>query len=154
MTDPGTTSTTRPTTSPSQSKSKSSRWPVYVGIVVVLVFIAAMAMQYLQTRTARAEAATLRRELAVARTEATLGAAALEAQRGGYENARRLASEFFTNLQVSAPQAAVDIRPTLETILDQRDATITMLSRGDPQAAAVLSRMFTEYRAALHGPGQ
>lgn len=121
------------------------RWTIYVAIAVILVFIAAMGWQYIRANR-------LASELAVARAEATLGASALEAQRGSYEVSRRLASDFFTQLQATVGDAPSDVRPQLATILGQRDATITMLSRNDAQAADVLARMFTQYRAALHGP--
>lgn len=132
------------TTAPSPA-SQGSRWKLYSGIAVVLIFLIAIGLQY-----ARAE--RLRAELAVARTEATLGAAALEAQRGSYEVSRRLASDFFTQLQATVAEAPAAIRPQLMSILGQRDATITMLSRSDPQSGAVLQLMFTQYRTALHGP--
>ena len=122
-----------------------SRWPIYAGIVVVLIFIAAMGWQY-------SRAQNLEQELAVARTEATLGAAALEAQRGSYEVSRRLASDFYTQLQGTIDRTPSEIRPQLSSILSQRDAVITMLSRNDAQSANVLARMFTQYRTAIHGP--
>lgn len=122
-----------------------SRWTIYGAIAVILIFIVAMGWQY--TRANR-----LASELAVARAEATLGASALEAQRGSYEVARRLASDFFTQLQATVGDAPSEVQPQLMTILGQRDATITMLSRNDAQAADVLARMFTQYRTALHGP--
>ena len=113
-----------------------------------------MVTQYAQTRGARATAESLRQELAVARGEAMLGAATIEAQRGSFETARALASDFFTALQATEPTAPATVQPTVRSILAQRDPTITLLSRGDPQSAAVLVRMFTQYRAALHGPGR
>lgn len=121
------------------------RWTIYAGIAVILLFITAMGWQYLRANR-------LESQLAVARTEATLGASALEAQRGSYEVARRLASDFFTQLQATVGSAPSAVQPQLRTILGQRDATITMLSRNDAQSADVLARMFTQYRAALHGP--
>lgn len=122
-----------------------SRWTIYGAILVVLIFIAAMGWQFVRANR-------LESQLAVARTEATLGASALEAQRGSYEVSRRLASDFFTQLQATIGDAPSEIQPQLSTILGQRDATITMLSRSDSQAADVLARMFTQYRGALHGP--
>ena len=122
-----------------------SRWTIYSAIAVILIFITAMGWQYMRANRLQAQ-------LAVARAEATLGASALEAQRGSYEVARRLASDFFTQLQATVGDAPSAIRPQLTTMLGQRDATITMLSRNDSQAADVLARMFTQYRATLHGP--
>lgn len=130
------------------------RWLVLVGAAVVLVFVAAMVTQYGRARSATAEASTLRGELALARAEATLGAAALDAQRGSHETARRLASSFFTDLQAQADQVPPSARAAVSSLLAQRDPTITLLSRGDPESAEVLFRMFTEYRAAIHGQGR
>ncbi|MHB1225388.1 MAG: hypothetical protein ACYC2G_15270 [Gemmatimonadaceae bacterium] len=121
------------------------RWTIYGAIVVILIFITAMGWQYVRANR-------LASELAVARAEATLGASALEAQRGSFEVSRRLASDFFTQLQATVGDAPSAVRPQLTTILGQRDATITMLSRNDAQSAEVLARMFTQYRTALHGP--
>ncbi len=126
--------------------NSQQRWTIYGGIVIVLIFILAMGWQY--TRANR-----LQSELAVARAEATLGASALEAQRGSYEVSRRLASDFFTQLQVTVGDAPSDIQPQLRAMLEQRDGIITMLSRNDDQAADVLARMFTQYRTALGSPG-
>lgn len=121
------------------------RWTIYGAVAVIVLFIVAMGWQYMRANR-------LESQLAVARAEATLGASALEAQRGSYEVARLLASDFFTQLQATVGDAPSAIQPQLTTILGQRDATITMLSRNDSQAADVLARMFTQYRAALHGP--
>lgn len=125
--------------------SGKPRWTLYGAIAVVLIFLIAVGLQY--TRAERLES-----DLAVARAEATLGASAIEAQRGSYEVARRLASDFFTQLQATVGDAPAAVRPQLVTILGQRDATITMLSRSDPQSGDILARMFTQYRTALHGP--
>jgi hypothetical protein len=121
------------------------RWTIYGAIAVILIFVAAMGWQYIRANR-------LASELAVARAAATLGASALEAQRGSFEVSRRLASDFFTQLQATVGDAPSAVRPQLAAILGQRDATITMLSRNDAQSAEVLARMFTQYRTALHGP--
>ena len=129
-----------------------SRTLLYVGIAVVVVFIAAMLWQLLQTRRVEGRLAEVRQELEVARLEATLGAATIEAQQGSYELARQLSSRFFGGLQERLAGATPEQRATFDAILAQRDATITMLSRGDPQSASILSRMFTQLRTALYGP--
>lgn len=126
-----------------------SRWLLYAGIAIVLVFVAAMLTQYLQMRAVRSELAVVRVELERVRSEATIGAAAAEAQQGRYEPARQLASRFFTVLQQRVADAPANRRAPLQGILDQRDAIITQLSRGDPASATNLVRMVTDYRAAL-----
>ena len=139
-------------TSPNATAHPRSRALLYAGIAVVVVFIAAMLWQLLQTRRAEERVAEVQQQLAVARLEATLGAATIEAQQGSYELARQLASRFFSGLQARVPTATPAAREVFTTLLGQRDATITMLSRNDPQSAQVLSRMFTQLRTALYGP--
>jgi hypothetical protein len=101
---------------------------------------------------ARIELDSTRHELTFQRLEATLGAATIEAQRGNHESARRLASQFFTDLQASvgsAPQAA---QPRLRSILDQRDVLITELSRANLESGGVLAEVFAQYREAMDRP--
>lgn len=143
------------TTPPSTPASPPvvSRALLYAGIAVGVVFIAAMLWQLLQTRRVEAELGETQQELAVARLEATLGAATIEAQQGSYELARQLSSRFFTGLQARLPAAtSEDTRAAFEAILAQRDAVITMLSRNDPQSASMLALMFRQLRTALYGP--
>jgi hypothetical protein len=138
-------------TSPATPVARVPRWAVFVGIAVVLVFIAAMVGQYVQARGVQADLRAARAELELVRSEASLGAAAAEAQQGRYEPARRLASRYFTGLQQRLATAPVEQRAALQAILDQRDATITLLSRQDPASVPMLARLVTEYRTALHG---
>lgn len=127
------------------------RWKIYLGIAIVLVFIAAMVTQYVRTQRVRDDLARTRQALDVANGEATLYAAAVEAQLGRYEQARQLASRFFSSLQQRVSATPMDERGPLQAILDQRDATITLLSRADPASAGALARLATRYRTLLHG---
>ncbi len=130
-----------------------SRWIIIAGVAVVLLFMAAMVAQYARTNSARATATELRGQLELSRAEALLAGAALEAQRGSHQASLGLASRFFTGLQAGADAAPAAMRQTVSEILGQRDRTIALLSRGDPESADVLYRMLTGYRAALHGQG-
>jgi hypothetical protein len=137
--------------SPATPARSGSRWMLYLGIAIVLVFIAAMVTQYVRTQGVRDELARTRTALGVATSEATLYAAAVHAQQGRYEQARQLASRFFTGLQQRVAEAPPDARGALQAILDRRDATITLLSRADPASAGALARLATDYRTLLHG---
>ena len=141
----------RPGPARGDGTTRLPRWVVFLGIAIVLVFIAAMVAQYVQVRTVRGDLRAARAELAMARSEASLGAAAAEAQQGRYEPARVLASRFFTGLQQRVTDAAPDRRAALQAILDRRDATITLLSRQDPASVPLLAGLVTDYRTALHG---
>lgn len=121
-------------------------------VAVLLAFALGAGWQYLRANRAEQTLGDARRELIFTRLEATLGAAAIEAQRGNHEIARQLTSDFFTGLQNDLGRAPAAGQDALRTTLTRRDAVITMLSRGDPEAASVLTRMFVQYRLTLRGP--
>lgn len=121
---------------------------------VVLAFAAGFGWQYLRAERLDDRLEETVRELEMARLEATLGAAAVEAQRGGFEAARQLTSEFFTGLQRQMDRVPADERRELEEILGRRDQLITLLSRGDPEGRDLLVRTFQGYRVAVGGPDE
>lgn len=128
-------------------RSSVPRWILVAGIAIVLVFVAAMVTQVMRTRGVRADLAAVRAENAQLRTETQIGAATAEALQGRYEPARVLASRFFTALQERMLALPAEERGPLQALLDRRDATITLLSRGDPAAGPALVRLVTDYRA-------
>src|SRR5687767_11213093 len=80
------------------------------------------------------------REVRLAQLENTLAAALVDVQRGEYEPARQITSDFYTNLrsQLDAGSASVFTpaqREKLKSILGGRDDVITLLARSDPVAA-------------------
>ncbi|HEX5581832.1 MAG TPA: hypothetical protein VFX39_09665, partial [Gemmatimonadaceae bacterium] len=125
------------------------RWLIMAGVAIVLVFMAAMVTQFARASNARAAADELRGQLALSRAEATLATAALDAQRGSLQTALGLASGFFTQLQSQAATIPPALRPTVSSVLAQRDQTIGLLSRGDPESAEVLYRLLTAFRTGL-----
>ena len=145
MTDPASSSVSR------ADRPAVPRWLMFAGIAIVLVFVAAMVTQVLRTRGVRADLAAVRAENAQLRTETLVGAAAAEALQGRYEPSRQLASRFFTDLQSRMLALPAEERGPLQALLDRRDATITLLSRGDPAAGPALIRLVTDYRALPDG---
>ena len=126
-----------------------TRKGLFVAGGVVLAFLVGFGWQFARAHSLQGQLDQAQRELTFQRMEATLGAATIEAQRGGFEPARQLASDFFTRLQAAAPQAPSDGQAQLQRILSQRDQVITQLSRGDAQAGPVLANMFVSYRVAV-----
>ncbi len=116
---------------------------------VVVAFLVGFGWQFARAHSLAGQLDQTRRELTFQRMEATLGAATIEAQRGGFEPARQLASDFFTQLQSAVDQAPSAGQGQLQQILAQRDQVITELSRNDLQAGAVLAGMFVKYRTAV-----
>lgn len=119
---------------------------------IVVAFGIGFGWQYMRAERLETELAETRQELVFTHLEATLAAAAVEAQQGGYEPARRLTSDFFSGLQARAGEAPPEQGQELETILGRRDQLITLLSRGDPAGRDLLVRTFRQYRIAVGGP--
>ncbi len=126
-----------------------ARKGLFVAGGVVLAFLVGFGWQFTRAHSLEGQLDQAQRELTFQRMEATLGAATIEAQRGGFEPARQLASDFFTRLQAAVQQAPADGQAQLQQILSQRDQVITELSRNDAQAAPALAGMFVRYRAAV-----
>ncbi len=126
-----------------------ARSGLFVAGGVVLAFLVGFGWQFSRAQSLAGQLEQTQRELTFQRMEATLGAATIEAQRGGFEPARELASDVFTRLQASVQQAPAEGQPQLEQILAQRDQVITQLSRNDAQAGPALANMFVRYRVAV-----
>lgn len=126
---------------------------ILIAAAAALVGFAIGALwQWTSARAYAGRFAVTEREYTFQRLEATLGAATIEAQRGGYEIARQLASEFFTGLQQNIDRAEPAQLAVLREILAQRDAMITALSRSDPQSGSMLAQLFVRYRVARGEP--
>lgn len=116
---------------------------------IVLAFLVGFGWQFIRAHALQGQLDQARRELTFQRMEATLGAATIEAQRGGFEPARQLASDFFTRLQGAIEIVPENEKAPLQDVLQQRDAVITQLSRSDAQSGAVLAGLFVRYRTAV-----
>jgi hypothetical protein len=128
-------------------------------VAAIVAFAIGAGWQYSAARDYRADLEAVRVErdsvasdLTWQSLEATLGAATIEAQRGNHESARRLASDFFTGLQESSAAAPAGAQAALSSILEQRDALITELSRSSLESGGLLAEIFAEYRSALGEP--
>lgn len=84
----------------------------------------------------------------------TLGAALIDAERGQYEPARQLTSDFYTNLRVQLDNEngfvfTISQRAKLRPLLSERDEIITLLSRRDPAAADRLFALYSTYNKMM-----
>lgn len=114
----------------------------------LLAFVIGFGWQYVRAERLNAALVESQRALAFQEIAVILGAATVEAQAGGHEEARRLASEAFTRLQGVAAQLPPAVLPEAQTILAQRDEVITLLSRAEPASGTVLAELFERYRMA------
>jgi len=82
--------------------------------------------------------------------ELHLARGAVLARRGDYPGARDAASQFFSAARLEVDQRPNDATPRLEllrTLLNDRDAVITLLARSDPAGAERLAEMYVSFRA-------
>jgi hypothetical protein len=118
-------------------------------VATVLAFAIGFFWQNMSARSIQSRLDTANVELMFERLENKLGAATIEADRGNYEIARQLSSEFFTGLQTELDQAPEARQAELRRILSQRDVIITAASRSDPQTGSLLAQLYSTYRVAF-----
>ena len=87
------------------------------------------------------------RAVRLGQLQQTLAAAVIDVQRGQYEPARQLTSDFYTNLrrQIDGDLFTSSQRDSLRALLAQRDEVITLLARSDPAATDRLFNVYTTY---------
>jgi hypothetical protein len=90
------------------------------------------------------------RGVRLAQLQNTLAAAVIDVQRGHYEPARQLTSDFYTNLrrQIDGDNRSLFTpaqREGLRSLLTERDELITLLARSDPAAPDRLVNVYSTY---------
>lgn len=118
-------------------------------VLVVLAFAAGFLWQFYEATTVRDQLAVAEQQLALERLRVHLGQAAIAAQSGEFEPARRLMSTFFSQLQEESATMTPQVRRVAERFLGMRDDVITGLSRSNPEYAAILYGMLQEFGNAL-----
>lgn len=141
--------TATPTTG--AARKKSGRGVLWGLIAVVLAFSAGFFWQFYEASTVREELSAAEQELAVERLRIRLGQAAIAAQSGEFESARRQMSEFFTQAERNSAVLTPEVSAVAEDFLAMRDEIITGLSRSNPEYAAVLYGMLETLGNAIDG---
>jgi hypothetical protein len=97
------------------------------------------------------------RGVRLAQLENTLAAAMIDVQRGNYEPARQLTSDFYTDLrrQVDDDDGLFNPsqREALKSLLAERDELITLLARSDPSATDRLFAVYSTYNKVANKRG-
>ena len=114
-------------------------------------FLLGFVPMWLKADGAIAQRDAAQREVRLTQFENTLAAAMVDVQRGEYEPARQITSDFYTNLrnQIDAGHASVftpSQREQLRPLLNQRDDVITLLARSDPAAGERLFTIYSSYK--------
>lgn len=131
----------------------NNRWLIYAGILA-LVFLLGFVPTCVVARRRGAERDTAQAALRISNMQNSLGNAMVDARAGNYELARQATSDFFTKLGGEIEQGRNSIfnsaqETKLRTLLEQRDATITLLARNDPYSPDQLTKLYNQYRDAV-----
>lgn len=117
------------------------------GLLIGLIPTGIRLFQVQRERTA------LEQQLRMANLEMNLSSAAVMARHGDYTAARDAASRFFSDARQAVDRGDQTLTAaqlaSLQSALGQRDALITLLSRGDPAGAERSTTMFVAHRAAF-----
>ena len=133
--------------------NRGRRWLIYAAILAI-VFLLGFVPTYMMARRRGIERDTAQTALRISNMQNSLGNAMVDARAGNYERARQATSDFFTKLGAEIEQGRNSIfNPAQETklrsLLEQRDATITMLARNDPYSPDHLTKLYNQYREAV-----
>jgi hypothetical protein len=121
-------------------------------------FLLGFVPMWLKANSAIEQRDAAQREVRLGQLQNTLGAAMVGVQRGEYEPARQITSDFYTNLrsQIDAGSASVFTpaqREKLRPLLGERDDVITLLARSDPAAANRLFAIYSSYNKLASNGG-
>ena len=133
--------------------NKRKKWLIYA-IILVVVFLLGFAPTCFVARRRGIERDTAQTALRISNMQNSLGNAIVDARAGNYELARQGTSDFFTKLGAEVQQDRDPIfNPSqatkLRSVLEQRDATITLLARSDPYSPDQLTKLYNQYREAV-----
>jgi hypothetical protein len=121
-------------------------------------FLLGFVPMWLKANSAMEQRDAAQREVRLTQLQNTLGAAMVGVQRGEYEPARQITSDFYTNLrsQIDAGSDSVFTsaqREKLGLMLAERDEVITLLARSDPAAADRLFAIYSSYNKLTSNGG-
>ena len=129
--------------------NREQKLGLFAAIGIIAAFLIGFVWQNMRARDFERRLDQANVELTFERLESKLAAALIEADRGNYEIARQLASEFFTGLQADMSRAPEEHRQELTAISGHRDVIITAASRSDPQTASLIGQLYNTYRVAF-----
>lgn len=131
----------------------SRRWIIYAGVLLI-VFLLGFLPMWLQKREADNLLTMTQKQFDKAEIKGLLTAAIVDARRGEYETARQQTSDFYTRLRTEIDKADNSVytsgeRGKFQTLLADRDATITMLAQRDQASAEKLTTTYLTYQSAI-----
>jgi hypothetical protein len=121
-------------------------------------FLLGFLPMWLKTSWAVEQRDAAQRVVRLAQLENTLAAAMIDVQRGHYEPARQLTSDFYTDLRREVDEDSGSLfnptqREALKSLLTERDELITLLARSDPAATGRLFTVYSTYNKVANKRG-
>ena len=121
-------------------------------------FLLGFVPMWFKTTQAIEQRDAAQRGVRLAQLQNTLAAAVVDVQRGHYELARQLTSDFYINLrrQIDGDPASLFTpaqREGLRSLLTERDELITLLARSDPAATDRLYNVYSTYNKLANNGG-
>lgn len=113
-------------------------------------FLLGFAPMWFKSSRAIEQRDAAQRGVRLAQLQNTLAAAVIDVQRGQYEPARQLTSDFYTNLRRQIDNDSGSLftpvqREAFRSLLVERDELITLLARSDPAATDRLIAVYSIY---------
>lgn len=133
------------------------RVALYATIALGFFLLGLLPMWFKSSRAIEQRDAA-QRGVRLAQLQNTLAAAVIDVQRGHYEPARQLTSDFYTNIrrQVDGDSGSLftpSQREGLSSLLAERDELITLLARSDPEATDRLFNVYSTYNKLANNFG-
>jgi hypothetical protein len=121
-------------------------------------FLLGFVPMWVKTTWAIEQRDAAQRGVRLAQLENTLAAAMIDVQRGHYEPARQLTSDFYTDLRREVDDDNGSLfdtsqREALKSLLTERDELITLLARSDPSATDRLFAVYSTYNKVANKRG-
>ncbi len=121
-------------------------------------FLLGFVPMWFKTTQAIEQRDAAQRGVRLAQLHNTLAAAVINVERGQYEPARQLTSDFYTDLrrQIASDTGSLftpSQRDGLGSLLAQRDELITLLARSDPAGADRLFTVYSTYNKLANNGG-
>lgn len=126
--------------------------------ISVAFFLLGFLPMWLDTTRASEQRDAAQRGVRLAQLQNTLAAAVIDVQRGEYEPARQLTSDFFTKLRHLIDRDTGSFvtrsqRDGLTSLLAERDELITLLTHRDPAATDRLFKVYAAYNKLANNSG-
>ena len=126
--------------------------------IAVGFFLLGFVPMWLNANRAIEQRDAAQRGVRLAQLQNTLAAALIDVQRGQFEPARQLTSDFYTNLRrhIDADTGTFFTnaqRDGLRSLLAERDEIITLLARSDPSATDRLFAVYSTYHKLANNGG-